>query len=101
MNVKMFTIYDRVAKLHNSPFCFNTIGQALREFTTLANNPQSTIGQHPEDYTLLEIATFDDNTGLVLPYDKPHLIGSANQYVEVHPTLEQSEQLAQIQNNTG
>lgn len=81
MKVKMYTVYDQKAETHNSPLCYQTVGQALRAFTDAANDPNSAIAKHPEDYTLLEIGTFDDSRGTVEPHDKPHLIGSANQYI--------------------
>ncbi len=65
MIAKMFSIYDQKAQAYNAPFCFAAAGQAIRAFADLADDPQSNIFKHPEDYTLYEIGVYDDATGEV------------------------------------
>lgn len=86
---KVFTIYDSKTDAHHAPFTLATIGQATREFTDLANNPQSNIHKHPEDYTLIEIGQFDDTKGILIPHDKVHLIGTALSFVTQNENADQ------------
>jgi hypothetical protein len=63
MKLKAFGIFDTKANLYNTPFFMNTRGEALRAFKDLANNRETTIGRHPEDYRLDVIGEFDNETG--------------------------------------
>lgn len=75
MQLKMFSVRDQKAQIFNPPFYAHTPGEAERNFTRLAKDPQSTINQFPEDYDLYEIGSYDDQTGHVQSLDTPrHLV---------------------------
>lgn len=60
------TIRDSVANTYGRPFFTATRGTALRSFIDMCNDtpsPDNPIAQHPEDYELFELGTFDDQTG--------------------------------------
>lgn len=78
---KLFAIYDSKAEAYNTPFCFNTIGQATRAFTDEAQNPQSSIAKHPEDFTLFELGSFDDSSASFELHATPKSIGTALEFV--------------------
>lgn len=63
MKTKMFTIHDAKAAAYNTPFFQPTHGLAERLFTDEANNPESAICKHPEDYTLFYLGELDQDTG--------------------------------------
>lgn len=67
MIVKVFSVYDSASRIYMQPFSCPTVATALRAFRDCANSPQHFIGQHPADYTLMEIATFCDSTGAYMP----------------------------------
>lgn len=48
------------------PFCVQAIGQAVRSFTDEVNRSaaDNSMWQHPEDYSLWYLGTFDEETGL-------------------------------------
>jgi hypothetical protein len=73
MILRMYTIQDSVAKVYNTPFFCKTDGEALRNFKDLANDRQTTVGQHPEDYALYSIGAFDQNEGEVVPIEHTKL----------------------------
>lgn len=60
MIFKVFTVYDSKAGAYLSPFMFSSKGEALRAFVDAVNDEKSLFYKHPEDYTLFEIATFDN-----------------------------------------
>lgn len=64
MILRCFTIYDSKAELYLPPFYFTTIGQAIRAFTNTVNTGDTEINRHPADFTLFDIGTFDNCTGL-------------------------------------
>lgn len=62
MQIKLFSIYDSKAGIYQNPWQSRTKGEAIRGFTTIANDKTHPIGKHPEDYILFEIGTFEDTT---------------------------------------
>lgn len=72
MITKMFSVYDSKAQVFGTPFCFGTVGLALRAFTDLAKDPQSTVSRYPMDFCLFQVGEFDDNKGVVISV-APHV----------------------------
>lgn len=65
MIYKIYTVYDSKAEYYLQPIFMNTKGEALRVFADWANDKSTTIGKHPEDYILYEIAEYDNKSGEV------------------------------------
>ncbi|WNK15024.1 MAG: nonstructural protein [Microvirus sp.] len=79
-NLLVFTVFDSKAGFYKSPFILRSKGEALRAFQDIANDVQSDIGKHPEDFILYLIAEYDELTGVYLP--KVHeCLGKAIEYV--------------------
>lgn len=79
MITSVFSIYDNKACTFGAPFTFAHVGQAIRAFGDLANDPQSMCFRHPADFSLVKIGTFDDDTGVMTP--EPHQsFGPASQF---------------------
>lgn len=60
---KHYSFYDSKAKIYGPLFASNTHGEAERLATSVANDAQTMIGQHPEDFSLHYFGTFDESTG--------------------------------------
>ena len=63
MKDRIFTVYDSKVEAYMQPFFQKGLGQALRTFTDMVNNPEHPFHKHAEDYTLYELGTFDEVTG--------------------------------------
>lgn len=59
---KVFTIYDKKAKLYNTPFMDVAIGPAERNFRMLVNDGKSVPSEFPEDFELFYVADFEEET---------------------------------------
>lgn len=70
----IFTLRDKKAAAFSPIFVHPTIGLAEREITDLANNPDSTLHKHPDDYTLFAIGQYDDALAQLKSYDQPQFI---------------------------
>jgi len=81
MNLSMFTVYDQAAKLHHAPFVMPQIAMANRAFTDWVNNPEHPYGKHPEDYSLLRIAEWNEDDGQLIPLDVPESLGLGSKFV--------------------
>lgn len=78
---KVFSIYDEKAKMYQPPFMAHTKGQVIRTFTDIVNEKGHPINQHPSDYTLFELGTFDNLTGKYECNKTPLSLGVAIEFV--------------------
>lgn len=63
MKVSMFSVHDSALKGYLQPFFLAGKGVAFRSFQDEVNKPDSRFGAHPDDYTLVYLGSFDDETG--------------------------------------
>ncbi|QXP44315.1 MAG: nonstructural protein [Arizlama microvirus] len=59
-------VYDSAVHSYGQPFFVPAVGAALRSFIDEVNRaaPDNMLYQHPEDYELFVLATFDDEAGI-------------------------------------
>lgn len=70
MKMLLFAVHDiKAGACVRPPFGVLGRGQAVRMFADMANNLETDIGQHPEDYSLLEIGEFSQVDGVLTPRD--------------------------------
>lgn len=62
---RLFTIFDDKAEAYLPPFVLPGKGMAMRVFGDCVNSKDHQFGAHPEDYTLFDIGSFDDKTGII------------------------------------
>lgn len=75
--MKMFSVFDSKAACYDKPFVLRNKAEALRGWADVANDSKTMIGKYPADYTLFEIGSFDDLTGVITVYDAKVNLGSA------------------------
>lgn len=76
MKYKVFCIHDSKVDAYAQPFIMRTRGEAIRGFTGELSNQKSMISKHPGDYSLMEIAEYDDQTGRYSQYDTLVCLGT-------------------------
>lgn len=82
MKLKLYSTYDSKVKAWTLPFFMDVIPgtettEILAAWASVANDPTTKFGQHPEDYCLFEIANFDSITGELQPLNPKITIGFA------------------------
>lgn len=80
-NKLVFAVYDVKAGYYKNPFIMRTKGEALRGYSDVANDKQTEIGKHPEDFCLFLLATFDEIKGIYKNESAPVSLGLAIEYV--------------------
>lgn len=75
----VYVTYDSKAGLYSRPFYAPKRGIALRTFQDIAGDKEHPISRHPADYTLFEIAEFDDLKGVVEMYESKVSLGTAQE----------------------
>lgn len=66
MELKIFAVRDEKAQAFMDPFVVPHVGQATRSFQDASSNDRSPINKHPEDYTLFQIGTFDNESAKIV-----------------------------------
>lgn len=69
MKLVMVSVKDRAAEAFMRPWVVQQPAQAIRSFTDEVNRAahDNPIYQHPEDYDLYTLGTFDEETGQIEP----------------------------------
>lgn len=78
---KAFSVYDNKAGFYMAPFFLQSTAEGIRSFTDAANDPHIAISKHPEDYTLFELGSFDDQTGVFTQHVAMIPLGCAAEFV--------------------
>lgn len=81
MVLKVFAVYDSKASAYLPPFMMHTQGQAIRAFSDTVNAKDSILSKHPEDYTLFEVATFEETTAVYVNHEAKLSLGLALEFV--------------------
>lgn len=79
MILKVFSVFDGAVGAYMAPFFMHSRGQAIRSFSDTADDANSTIGKHPQDYTLFELGEFDDSCARFDMHATPHSLGVASE----------------------
>ncbi len=74
------SVYDDKAECFGHPFFTSAIGIATRMLAEWANNDQSIVGRHPEDFTLYQVGFWDDHAAKMESLDTPKFIAKANEF---------------------
>jgi len=76
----VYSVYDNKCEFHKFTFAQRTKGEAIRTFTDLANDANTEICKHPEDFSLFFIADFDETKGEYKNVTPPEHLGLALEF---------------------
>lgn len=93
--MKVFSIYDSKAEAFLRPFFERTAQTAIRAFAAAVNDPETDFGRYPADYTLFEIARWDEANGQILPMKTARSLGLGVEHLE----NEDNPQLQVVESN--
>lgn len=88
MITKMYTVYDSKAEAYLPPFYMQSTGLAMRSFEDTVKDQDHHFAKHPEDYTLFEVGTFDDQTCTIETHKTPISLAKAIELCITNPSLE-------------
>lgn len=70
IEVGVYSIFDKCADTFNTPFFLGNHKTAIRQFVDLANNPDTLIYKHPEDFTLYYLGLWKPIQGEIKPFEQ-------------------------------
>lgn len=62
---QVYSILDKVGKMHANPFVETNDGVALRAIQDVMKNENHQFARYPSDFALVKIGTFDEETGIL------------------------------------
>jgi len=72
--LKAFAVYDVKAEAYGAPMFIATEGIALRSWAAACTSPKSPFAEHPTDYKLFEIGSWDPRTGRLESLVQPRFL---------------------------
>lgn len=76
MNINVYSMFDSAAQAFTQPFFLQNDGLAIRAFQDNVNSKEpNNVSEHPDQFTLFRIASYDDKTGTITPEEKPRSLG--------------------------
>ncbi|WGL31287.1 nonstructural protein [Dipodfec virus UOA04_Rod_861] len=61
--MKIYSIFDKIASVYNTPFFCPGHGVAMRNFNDLVMDPSTVVSRHPSDFELFCLGDFFEDTG--------------------------------------
>lgn len=80
--MKIFTVHDNKAQAYFPPMTMKSSAEAIRSFDQACQDINSNFNKYPSDFILMEIGTFDEQTGQINPLQSPIILASASEYVK-------------------
>jgi hypothetical protein len=75
MILRSFSLLDIKAGFYSPPFFMSHLAQAVRAVGELGEDLRTQVGRHPADYQLVELGTWDDQTGAYENHQVPRPVG--------------------------
>lgn len=66
-----YAVYDRKAEMYAPPFLEVKDGTAIRAIQDAIASKDHPFAKHPADFSLHQLGTFDDETGVITANEKP------------------------------
>lgn len=76
----VYAVYDSKAAVFATPFFVGAEALAVRAFARAANDKESQVGSFPEDFTLFQLATYNDESGVIMPLEQHKNLGLGANY---------------------
>jgi len=81
MILPLFAIYDSKALIFLQPYPVANAELAIRAFTQAVNDPSnSDLHNFPSDFSLIEVASYDNDTGVITPINHVNH-GTGSQFI--------------------
>jgi len=82
MSMKLYSVHDSKAGFYLPPQMYRNAGEATRAFENACKQTDTNFNKYPKDFTLLEIGTFDQDTGVIDRLKSPLILCSATEFIQ-------------------
>lgn len=91
MNLVICCVYDAAVGQYLTPFFQRSKMEALRSFSTFANQEGHDFQRYAADYTLFAIGEFNPDDGTMEQYQAPERLAVAIELIQQVPDVAQAE----------
>lgn len=78
-NMKLFSLQDNKADYFLPPMLLRNKGEAIRQIQQAMRKEDTPIAQDPESFTLVELGEFNQDDGIIKPYEQMKIIGTCSE----------------------
>lgn len=71
----IYSMYDSAIKAYMQPIFAESTGGLLRQLTDILKDREHAFSKHPEDYTLFQLGTYDENTATFTTNPPQKIVG--------------------------
>lgn len=76
MKLNVYTVFDKAVNAYMQPFFCRSKGEAIRSFSEACSDKSSNFFKYSQDYILVELGEYDDQTGLFISREPMRIIGA-------------------------
>lgn len=87
MQLKIYAVHDSKVGAYLKPFTMRSNGEAIRAWTQTCNGNESQFSQTPADFTLVELGTYNEETGTIKPHADKIPLGTALDFRQAEPDI--------------
>lgn len=80
--MKLYCVHDSKAGFYLPPQMYRNAGEAMRAFEISCKNKETNFYQFPKDFTLLEVASFNQDNGLIERHETHMILCSATEFIQ-------------------
>lgn len=99
--LNIYAVLDSAVGVYANPVMMNTDGEAMRSFTDAVVNADSPLSNHPQDYTLYLIGTWDNEKCEIVGHPPKKVINGLeavnNRKVRLDKQRDLEEEIARLQ----
>lgn len=85
MILEVYAVHDAAVGAYNQPLFFRSRGEAIRSFQDAVADPSNRFGSHASDYSLWQLATYDDSNGVIGQLVQPQRVCGAKDFLLPDP----------------
>lgn len=78
----VFAVFDEKAQTYATTLGVHpTVSVAIRAFTLACQNPETFYNRFPGDYSLYNLGTYDERSGVITSYNEPRFVIRASEII--------------------
>lgn len=80
--MKLISVHDVKAKAFLQIATVRTPGEGIRQFESVCRDPKTQFAQFPSDFVLVELADYDELTGIITPHETHRILATASEFIQ-------------------
>ena len=78
---QVYSFHDSKVCVYHPPMVLLNDAEARRLCADVVNDVQTPMSRHPQDFRLVRVAEYDDNSGVLKPLSVPEFIADLSEFI--------------------